>query len=63
VNALAFPGGPATAELQTAAAENVKRTRVFPARDRDGWFSSAAQSLDEIAAYNEIKTIWHPAGI
>lgn len=63
VNAIAFVDGSQTAELQTAAAENVKRTRVLPAREPREWFSSAAQSLDDIAAYSEIKTIWHPAGI
>lgn len=63
VNALAFVDGPHTADLQTAAAENVKRTRVLPARSPRDWFSPAVQSLDDIAAYSEIKTIWHPAGI
>ena len=63
VNALAFVDGTQTAELQRAAAQNVKRTRVLPARPGRDWFSAAAQSLDDIAAYSEIKTIWHPAGI
>ncbi|HEY9179138.1 MAG TPA: aldehyde dehydrogenase family protein, partial [Candidatus Baltobacteraceae bacterium] len=63
VNAIAFVEGPQTADLQTAAAENVKRTRVLPARTAAEWFSPQAQSLDDIAAYCEIKTIWHPAGI
>ena len=63
VNAMAFMDGAQTADLQTAAAENVKRTRVLPARSARDWFSPAAQSLDDVAAYSEIKTIWHPAGI
>lgn len=63
VNAIAFVDGADTAELQRAAAENVKRTRVFPARSEREWFAPAAQSLDDVAAYSEIKTIWHPAGI
>lgn len=63
VNALAFSEGALTAELQTQAAENVKRTRVFTARTPEDWFAPSAQSLDEIAAYSEIKTIWHPAAI
>lgn len=63
VNALAFVDGERTAELQTAAAENVKRTRVLKARSEREWFSPASQSLDDIASYSEIKTIWHPAGI
>lgn len=65
VNAIAVPGTDAAfaAELQRFASENVKRTRVIEHRSRAGWFEPAAQSLDEIAAYCEIKTIWHPAGI
>jgi acyl-CoA reductase-like NAD-dependent aldehyde dehydrogenase len=63
VNAMAFADGEHAAELQTFAAENVKRTRVFAQRSRNAWFDEDAQSLNEIAAYSEIKTIWHPAGI
>jgi acyl-CoA reductase-like NAD-dependent aldehyde dehydrogenase len=63
VNTIAFVDGEQTAELQSFAAENVKRTRVLPQRARNAWFGADAQSLDEIAAYSEIKTIWHPAGI
>lgn len=63
VNAIAFIDGPQTAELQTAASENVKRTRVLPSQSVPNWYSPSAQSLDGIAAYCEIKTIWHPAGI
>jgi acyl-CoA reductase-like NAD-dependent aldehyde dehydrogenase len=51
------------AAIEQDAAENVKRTRPRPVRDNDSWFSSGAQSLDEIEAYSEIKTIWHPAGV
>lgn len=63
VNAIAFVDGPQTAALQTAAAENVKRTRVLAQRPARDWFLPQAQSLDDIASYCEIKTIWHPAGI
>ncbi|HEV2260682.1 MAG TPA: aldehyde dehydrogenase family protein [Candidatus Rubrimentiphilum sp.] len=63
VNAIAFVDGPLTEELQRHAADNVKRTKVFHRERRAEWFSPAAQSLDDIAAYSEIKTIWHPAGI
>lgn len=65
VNAIAFSEGEKlfTTALQRFAAENVKRTRIFPSRSRKDWFAPAAQSLDEIASYCEIKTIWHPAGI
>ena len=63
VNALVFVDGNQTADLQTYAAENVKRTRVLPQRSRNAWFAYDVQSLDEIAAYSEVKTIWHPAGI
>ena len=63
VNAIAFVNDSQTAELQAFAAQNVKRTRVIPERSKRDWFDESAQSLDEIAAYSEIKTIWHPAGI
>jgi len=63
VNAIAFVDGPLTTELQRFAADNVKRTHVFRTEGRDEWFSPSAQSLDDIAMYSEIKTIWHPAGI
>ncbi len=65
VNALAIsPGGdPFAADLQRYASENVKRVRILPSRSRSAWFSADAQSLDDIAAYCEIKTIWHPAAI
>ena len=64
VNALAICGVDAVeaAELERLAAENVKRLRRLPERATEGW-SAEAQSLGEIAAYCEIKTIWHPAGV
>lgn len=64
VNAIAFPQEEptATAALQRFGAENLKRVHIF-AHERAGWFSSDAQSLDDIARYCEIKTIWHPAGV
>lgn len=54
VNAMAYDGGERGTELEILGAENVKRIRVYNAE---------TQSLDEIAAYCEIKTIWHPAGM
>lgn len=65
VNALAFADNdPAfTIDMQRFAAGNVKRTRLWHKQDRNDWFQPAAQSLDDIASYCEIKTIWHPAGI
>jgi acyl-CoA reductase-like NAD-dependent aldehyde dehydrogenase len=63
VNALAFVDGAHTEELQRFSADNVKRARVLAQRSDKAWYDAGAQSLDEIAAYSEIKTIWHPAGI
>lgn len=65
VNAIAFENGEISLRetLESDAAENLKRVRVVPMRTREEWYGSAAQSLDEIASYTEIKTIWHPAGV
>ena len=63
VNALSFVEDAATRDLRSLAAENVKRVHLIPSRTASQWFSPIAQSLDDIAAYSEIKTIWHPAGM
>ena len=54
VNAMAFAQPELAAELELLGAENVKRMRIA---------DPGARGLDEIAAYCEIKTIWHPAGV
>ena len=54
VNALDVTGaGDLRADLERAAAENVKRV-VSGAAD--------GQSLWEISAFLELKTVWHPIG-
>ncbi len=65
VNAIAFENAdPALrAMIEQESAENVKRVRPFPMRAREEWYSPSVQSLDDIEAYTEIKTIWHPAGV
>lgn len=53
VNAIDVTGaGAEVAELERAAAENVKRV-VTAREDRSPW---------EIAAFMELKTVWHPIG-
>jgi acyl-CoA reductase-like NAD-dependent aldehyde dehydrogenase len=54
VNALDLPRGNGSAELERAAADNVKRV-VHGDPD--------AQSLYEISAFLELKTVWHPIGL
>jgi len=65
VNAIVLEDGDASLReaITREAAENVKRVHLYPERSREEWFAGDAQSLDEIAALNEIKTIWHPAGV
>lgn len=64
VNAVAYDGGNELAtRIEAEAAVNVKRTRPRRIRSLEQWFSDRAQSLDEIEAFSEIKTIWHPAGV
>jgi acyl-CoA reductase-like NAD-dependent aldehyde dehydrogenase len=47
------------AEVERAAADNVKRVVRAPAADP---FSEASQSPYEVTALMEIKTVWHPIG-
>ncbi len=54
---------PFAAELERLAADNFKRTRVTGAPSPAEWFSTEAQDLANVAAFVEIKTIWHSAGI
>ncbi len=54
---------PFAAELERLSADNFKRTRMIPAPSSAEWFSSEAQDLANVAAFVEIKTIWHSAGI
>ena len=55
VNAIDVTGADGLrADLETAAAENVKRV-VFGKPD--------SQSLYEISAFLELKTVWHPIGV
>ncbi|MDQ2871580.1 MAG: aldehyde dehydrogenase family protein [Candidatus Eremiobacteraeota bacterium] len=49
--------------LQKQGADNVKRTRILPKRKKKEWFKPRTRTLDDIAAYCEIKTIWHPSGL
>jgi acyl-CoA reductase-like NAD-dependent aldehyde dehydrogenase len=65
VNAIVVPHADAALRetVERESAENVKRVHAYPSRSVDEWFAPAAQSLDEIARFCEIKTIWHPAGV
>jgi acyl-CoA reductase-like NAD-dependent aldehyde dehydrogenase len=61
VNAIDLTGAPSDAlsDLEGLAAENVKRT----VRDgSDGGFADAGQSPFTVAAFMEMKTVWHPMG-
>ncbi|MGZ4429317.1 MAG: aldehyde dehydrogenase family protein, partial [Nocardioidaceae bacterium] len=48
------------AELEVAAAENLKRVRRAPDAEPD-W--SADPGIDRLTAFLETKTVWHPIGI
>ena len=67
VNAIDLVGAPAdgVAELQRAAASNVKRTYGHAAGDRGDAASawSGDPGLERIRAVVEIKTVWHPMGL
>lgn len=49
-------------EIERESAASIKRIRAFPVRRAQEYFGERAQSLDAIADFCEIKTIWHPVG-
>ena len=61
VNAIDVTGVTAdlVAEVETLAAENVKRLHRAPAADP---FDAEAQAPYEVTALMEMKTVWHPVG-
>ena len=63
---LGRPGGPAE-RVEVAAAENVKRVVRRPAGVTDARFDwlddRAAERPEWIAAFLEMKTVWHPIGV
>jgi acyl-CoA reductase-like NAD-dependent aldehyde dehydrogenase len=65
VNGLAMHGidrGFAT-ELERLAADNLKRTKIYPVLDAEDWYDGKAQDLSYVTSFVETKTIWHPARI
>jgi len=62
VNSIADASGDAASSKSIAedAAVNVKRVKRYTIPD---YFSEAAQGLDFIEAFVEIKTTWHPIGV
>jgi acyl-CoA reductase-like NAD-dependent aldehyde dehydrogenase len=52
-----------SAELERMSSENLKRTRLRESPARAAWLSAEMQSLDDVTAFTETKTIWHPTAI
>ena len=50
------------ADLEQAAAENLKRVKRPPAKE-PSWTSADAEGLDRIVDFIETKTVWHPVGV
>ncbi len=50
-------------EIERESAASIKRIRPFEIERSADYFSESAQSLDDIADFCEIKTIWHPVGL
>ena len=49
-------------EIQSGAAEHVKRTVFLPLENPIDWFADEAQGLYQIRHFLEAKTTWHPIG-
>jgi acyl-CoA reductase-like NAD-dependent aldehyde dehydrogenase len=64
VNAVAvYCADPETnADVTRMASENLKRVHLENAVE-DAWTDARFEDLDRVAAFTEIKTIWHPAAI
>jgi acyl-CoA reductase-like NAD-dependent aldehyde dehydrogenase len=64
VNAVAvYCADPDTnADVTRMASENLKRVHLENAVE-DAWTDARFEDLDRVAAFTEIKTIWHPAAI
>jgi len=62
VNAIDLVGAPEdlAADLEVAAADNLKRVLRRPTAEPD-W--TAEPGLDRMLAYLETKTVWHPIGM
>jgi len=65
VNALAMHGLDLAfaTELERLAADNLKRSKIYPPKSVADWFKDEAQDLAAVTAFVETKTIWHPARI
>ena len=65
VNALAMHGldSAFATELERLAADNLKRSKIYPPKAVADWFKDDAQDLAAVTAFVETKTIWHPARI
>jgi len=65
VNALAIHSVDAafSTELERLAADNLKRSKIYPQKPRADWFKEQSQDLGAVTAFVETKTIWHPARI
>lgn len=65
VNALSMWGGDAALrqEVEFLSADNVKRIDVHAEPKPAWWLEERARNPQRIAAFMEIKTVWHPAGM
>jgi acyl-CoA reductase-like NAD-dependent aldehyde dehydrogenase len=54
---------PLRAHVALLSAENVKRIDLHEEPPQAWWYGADAQSPRRIAAFMEIKTVWHPAGV
>jgi acyl-CoA reductase-like NAD-dependent aldehyde dehydrogenase len=65
VNALSMWAGDAALrqEVEFLSADSVKRIDVHAEPKAAWWFEDRARSPQRIAAFMEIKTVWHPAGM
>ncbi|MEX2242256.1 MAG: aldehyde dehydrogenase family protein [Fimbriimonadaceae bacterium] len=63
VNAMDYRDEALDREVIELGTENLKRLRLSQKRPRAWWLSEKAQGPEQIEAFVEIKTVWHPIGV
>jgi acyl-CoA reductase-like NAD-dependent aldehyde dehydrogenase len=54
---------PFAAELARMGSDNLTRAPIMPQQSPADWYGPQAQDLARVAAFTQVKTVWHPARV